>query len=361
MIFPRHCFQAAFRLLSIVLCAVAVASCETARFYGQAVEGQREINRLARPLAKVEADPATTAELRRKLGLVREVRAFAVDHLGLSPTGQYTRYSDLKREHAVWVVFAAEEFSTEPHRWWYPMIGHVGYRGFFREAPALELAATLEKKGLETYVGGVDAFSTLGWFDDPVLNTFVRRRDCDLAEIIIHELTHQRLYISADTDFNEALATAFAEHGVNRWLAATARHAEQRRYRADTAAQRAFFDLALRTRERLRGIYDASKKLPLAERRALKAAEIARFRQEAMALQQRWPQLRGLRRWFEEPVTNARLNTIAAYYELVPAFERLLEKNGGDADAFFREVKAISRLPKQARRAALMPPEAAEH
>ncbi len=330
-----------------------MTSCGTARFYTQAAQGQWRLQRAARPADVVAADPQVDAAVKTKLALVRELRRFAARELGLPANGQYAAYADLGRPYAVWVVFASTEFSVEPHRWWYPLVGSLNYRGFFSEEAAKTLAASLEREGLETHVGGVEAYSTLGWFKDPVLNTFIHRGDVELAELIIHELTHQRLYIRGDTDFNEALATAYADHGVRRWLLARGKADDWRRFAGNVRAERAFVALALEARKKLKASYAASRDLPEAERRARKAAVLERFHREALALRRRHPRLRRIDRWFTQPVNNARLNTLATYYTLVPAFEALLRRHPDDAEAFFREVEKLGKLPKAARREAL--------
>lgn len=330
-----------------------LSACGTVGFYAQAARGQWEVQRKARPIAEVVDDPAVSAATRTALSEVPGMRRFAVDTLGLPENGSYTRYTDLGRPHVVWVVFAAGEFSVEPKRWWYPLVGSLAYRGYFSEPPARALAARLQADNLETYVGGVDAYSTLGLLSDPVLNTFIDRGDAPVAELIFHELTHQKVYLAGDTEFNEALATAYAEHGVRRWLTASGRRQDLARYRAESEARRAFIALALDTRARLAASYTATAGRPPADRRAAKQEILDDFQRRALRLRQRYPLLGRVDKFFDEPVTNARLATLATYYELVPGFEALLARHPDDPEAFFAEVERLGKLPKTERHAAL--------
>lgn len=340
--------------LNLLASALLLPACGTVRYYGQAVRGQWQLQRAAQPLDRVMADPQTSPALKAKLAVVQDIRRFAAETLALPAARQYTAYADVQRPYAVWVVFAAPEFSVEPHRWWYPLVGSLTYRGFFREAPARALAAQLEAQGLDTYVGGVAAYSTLGWLKDPVLNTFVHREDADLAELIFHELTHQKLYLSGDTDFNEALATTYAHYGVRRWLEARGRASEWQTFAAQAEGERAFIALALATREELRRLYAATQQEPAEIRRARKAEVLQRFRDQSLALRRQYPALRRIDRWFSQPVNNARLNTLATYYRLVPGFEALLRQHPDDAEAFFRTAQALGQLPRPQRHATLL-------
>ena len=185
------------RFIFPAVTVLAVSSCQTLHFYGQAVRGQFEILAKSRPNKDVMADPASTPLLRRQLGAVEEIRSFASDHLSLPGEKSYGRYTDLGRKHVVWVVYAAPEFSLKPKTWFYPAIGEMDYRGYFSEADTTALASQLRADGYDVYIGGVDAYSTLGWFHDPILNTFVDYPDIDLAETIFHELTHGQKFENA--------------------------------------------------------------------------------------------------------------------------------------------------------------------
>ena len=227
--------------LTAIAALALVTSCGTLRFYRQAVGGQLEILRKSRPNQQVMADGATSPALRRQLAAVERIRRFASDHLALPGDESYGKYADLGREHVVWVLYAAPEFSLKPKTWYYPAVGKMDYRGYFREQDTVSLAAQLRQEGYDVFVGGVDAYSTLGWFHDPVLNTFVAYPDIDLAETIFHELTHRKVFRRGATVFNESLATVVAEEGMKRWLKHEGRLAELRNYQERLVRRREFY------------------------------------------------------------------------------------------------------------------------
>ncbi len=236
----------------------ALTSCQSVRFYTQAAKGQWEMLHKARPLPEVLQDPATSAAVKQRLRLVQELRDFAKTELRLPVERQFKDYSDLGREHAVWVVVAAPEFSVEAKTWWYPLVGTLKYRGFFDERLARTEAARLKAQGFDTCIGGSDAYSSLGWFADPVLNTFLHRSDAELAELIFHELTHARLFIAGDTDFNEALATAAGQAGARQWLRAQGNLKALRQYEQALAKDQEIIRLLLQARGELGQLYELS-------------------------------------------------------------------------------------------------------
>lgn len=329
-------------LALLVLCPVLV-SCQTLHFYSQAVGGQMEILRKSRPIGPILADPAADPGLRRQLASVERIRAFASDHLALPGDESYGRYADLGREHVTWVLYAAPEFSLEPKTWWYPTLGKLDYRGFFDPRDAEALAAELRGEGLDVQVGGVDAYSTLGWFHDPVLNTFVHAPDIDLAELIFHELTHRKLFRGGETMFNESLANAVAEEGVLRWLEHQGRRADLERYEARLLRRAEFYDRIDRTRAELEKLYASGA--PEDVMRARKAALFGDLRDRFRELRRKWGG-RGLEGWLTRDINNADLVSLATYQEHVPAFRRLLAECGGDFERFFKEAKRLE-LPEK--------------
>ena len=337
----------------LLLPVVALASCRTVSFYTQAARGQWEISSKAKPINGLIQNADTDPKLRKKLELVQELRSFAAKELHLPAAEQYDCYCDLGRKFAVWVVFAAPEFSVEGKTWWYPLVGSLKYRGYFTSEEAEREASMLKTKGYDVFVGGVEAYSTLGWFRDPVLNTFLRRDDAELAELLFHELTHQRLYISGDTDFNEAFATAAGQEGARRWLRSMGRTAELNQYEINIGLEREFIQLVQQSRGRLERLFAETGHSP-DEMRALKQAEFARLRQEADALKKKTGGSLPVDRWFSKPVNNARLNTLATYYDLVPGFERLLRAEGGDLEKFLKRVDAMKSMSASARKRAVM-------
>ena len=219
--------------LLLVLVVLGVSGCQTLSYYGQAIQGQYQIITHQQKIEKLLADPDTPAPLKAKLQLVQTLRTFAAKDLKLPVDGHYQKYVDVQRPYVVWNVEAAREFSLEAKSWWYPFVGSLDYRGYFSESGARKYAARLEKKGYEVCVEGVTAYSTLNWFRDPLLNTFIFEPEADLAETLFHELGHQRVFTHDDTDFNEAFATTVGQEGARRWLRAKGDGAEGEKYLAE--------------------------------------------------------------------------------------------------------------------------------
>lgn len=320
---------------SLLAAVPLLAGCGTIGFYSQAAVGQVEVLAKRRPIERVAAE-TTDPELRGRLELTRRLLDFAERELLMPSGGAYELYAELDREHLVWVVHAAPELSMEPKRWWYPVVGCQAYRGYFREDLATAETGRLGKQGYETWVGGVDAFSTLGWFRDPVLDTFVHRDEVDYAELIFHELVHRKYYIPGTTAENEALAEAVAREGVRRWFRHTGRPQLVRRYDERLKKIARAREAIVSASDRLRAVYAAPE--DDAWKRTRKGEELARLNRDLRALRTEWG--RGLTSWIEEPVNNARLNSFTTYEAGVPRFTRLLEECDGDFERFWERVRA---------------------
>src|SRR6266700_2756187 len=241
-------------VLALGVVVLAVSGCQTLSFYRQAIKGQYGLLAHRQPIEKLIADPQTESNLKQKLQLLQRLRAFADHDLKLPVDGHYTKYVDVHRPFVVWNVEAAPEFSLEPKSWWYPLVGSLEYRGYFSEKQANQYAAVLRSKGYDVYVGGVEAYSTLGWFKDPALNTFIFNIEPDLAETIFHELGHQRVFARGDTDFNEAFATTVGQEGARRWLRASGKTNLLEKYDAVLRRNGQFVHLIMSTREELQKV-----------------------------------------------------------------------------------------------------------
>lgn len=328
-------------VLSAICGASLLTSCQTFRFYGQAVGGQVEILRKSRPSSQVIADPATPPVLRGQLESVDRIRRFASEHLSLPGDESYAKYADLGREHVVWVLYAAPEFSLKPKTWHYPLIGKMDYRGYFHEQDTAALAGELKADGYDVFIGEVDAYSTLGWFHDPVLNTFAHYPDIDLAETIFHELTHRKYFRRADTVFNESFANVVAEEGVQRWLKHEGRLADLRKYQGRLVRRREFYQEIDRSRLELEALY--ASHLPAPVMREKKRAILTRLRDQFRELRRRWGG-RGLEGWLREDINNGHIVSLNLYADQMPPFQRLLAECGGDLDLFYQKVAAL-KLP----------------
>jgi predicted aminopeptidase len=321
------------RRLALLVVLPLAGGCDTIAYYKQAIGGHLEIRSATRPLDAWLADPATPTPLRERLETARRVREFASRSLALPENGSYKSYADLGRPFVVWNVFAAPEFSVAPRQECFPFTGCVGYRGFFSEQDARRHAARLKAEGYDVHVGGVPAYSTLGWFDDPLLSTFIRYPDAQLARLIFHELAHQVVYARDDTMFNESFAVAVEEEGVRRWLEAEGHAGELQAFRDAQARRQRFADRVKQARTRLALAYQE----PGASREVLAAKK----REEFEKLRAEYPTIVPA-----EP-NNAFLVSVALYTELVPQFDALLAESGGDLRVFYEKAKALAKSGKR--------------
>jgi len=329
------------------LCASLLSGCETLSYYTQAVGGQLSLTSKARALDSVIEDPSTPDVLRAKLRLAHDIREFATRELGLPDGGSYRQYADLGRPFVVWNLFVAPEFSTKAVESCFPVTGCVSYRGYFAEANAQAYAAKQRAEGFDVQVSGIPAYSTLGWFDDPLLSTFIRYPDAELARLVFHELAHHVLYVKGDTVFNESFAVAVERAGVRRWLAERKQTDELKNFFAARERQREFVELVEAAKARLDKVYDS--KLPPEEMREAKRAGFDQLRNEYDALKARWGGFAGYDRIMGAAPGNALLASITAYSKYVPGFERMLEREGNDLPRFYAAVKGIAKLPKMER------------
>ncbi len=337
--------------------AMTLAGCgamDTAGYYWQSASGQLDLVARAKPIPDVIADTSDAA-LKRRLERVQKMRSFASRELALPDNASYTRYTEVDRPFVVWNVFASPELSLEPRKWCFPIAGCVSYRGYFREDEARAEAERLHAAGDDVAVSGVPAYSTLGYFDDPVLSTFVRWPEPEVARMIFHELSHQVVYVKDDTQFNESFAVAVEEAGLERWLRADGDAAMQQ-YRTRSLQQRAAFrDLTREARAELAALYASS--LSDADKRVRKAQVLAAMRAGYERAKAGEAGLVGYDRWFAGfnggGPNNASLASTALYSAQVPAFRVLLAQEGGDLPRFYERVRQLAAMPKPARTAAL--------
>jgi predicted aminopeptidase len=329
--------------LAVVLLAISSGGC----YLLQSVQGHLSLMSKREPIAQVQARASTPQAVRSQLKAVTAIRDFASRDLGLPDNGSYRSYADVGRPYVVWNVVAAPEFSVDAKQWCYPVVGCVAYRGYFKEQRARGFAARLRGRGFDVTVGGVAAYSTLGHFNDPVLNTMMSWNDVELAAIIFHELTHQFLYVPNDSSFNEALATTVEEEGVRRWLRAQGRDRDL----ADRLVQQehyvAVINLLSMTRAQLRAAYASGLAPDLM--REKKRAAFASLHSSFELLKAGWGGHAPFESWFAGDLNNAHLASIATYFTCVPGFERELAAAGGNLAAFYARVREIAKLDQQKR------------
>jgi len=327
-------------LALVAAVALAATSCAGLGYYGQAAWGQMRLLVARRPIETVIRDPSTPAALRAKLATVQRLRRFAVEGLGLPDNGSYRGYVELDRPFVVWNVVAAPELSVEPRVWCFPVAGCVSYRGYFSEDRARRFAERLRRQGYDVDVGGVAAYSTLGWFRDPLLSTVIDYPEPDLAGLIFHELAHQEVYVKDDSPFDESFATTVEIEGVRRWLQASGAEPDAvERYRRSKQRYDELVALALAYRDRLQEVY------------ASPASDDEKRRRKREIL----GELRAANRdpdyaeWFAQDLNNAHLASIGAYNDFVPAFQALLAENDGDLPRFYDAVRELAGLEPEAR------------
>ena len=343
---PRRPLRAAAALLLLPL----LAGCTAAGYYWQGIRGQLDLLERARPIPAVLAtteDPA----LKRKLERVLAIREYASRELALPDNPSYRSYTDLGRRFVLWNVFAAPELSLEARQWCFPVAGCVNYRGYFDEAAARAEAARLGATGDDVHVGGVPAFSTLGYFNDPMLSTVIRYPDTEVARLIFHELAHQVAYAKDDTVFNESFAVAVEEEGIGRWLAAQDDAALTAQFNTSQRYRDGFRKLISRTRSELVTLY--SSPASVEEKRAGKAAAFTKMRAAYDALKNEWGGFAAYDGWFAQGPNNASLAAVGLYTQKVPEFHALLAGDSGDLRRFYAHVKALAALPKSERDSAL--------
>lgn len=347
------------RPVAVVLAGLLLAGCDTLStvdYYRQSVAGHLDLVRRAKPLDEWIAAADTDPVLRDRLRLAQRLRDFAVRELQLPDNRSYRSYAALDRGAAVWNVVAAPELSLVLKTWCFPLLGCVGYRGYYDRAEADALAAALRAEGLEVLVYGVPAYSTLGWTEwlggDPLLSTFIRWPEGELARLLFHELAHHVAYAGDDTMFNESFATAVERIGGRRWLEGQASEAARQEYANFDARRREFRALTLATRRDLEAIFQDPARDDAAKRRA-KAERLARLRADYAELKATsWGGYAGYDGWFER-ANNAAFGIQAAYDGWVPAFEALFEREGRDFGRFYAAVRSLAQLPKDQRLATL--------
>ena len=321
-----------------LLCGLLLLSVLSGCHLSHLTAGQYDLLSRRQPIADVLADANTRADLRRQLERVLEARAFAVRALHLPDNDSYRDYADLERPYAVWNVFATPEFSMTGKTWCYPFSGCVAYLGYFDEARARADAKDLKAEGWDVHVAGVPAYSTLGWFDDPVLSTMLSWDDDRLVETLFHELAHQQLYVEGDTAFNESFASFVGEEGLRQYRAARGEPPP------DTQAasrEDRFLPLLLAARARLEAIY--AQPLNHEAMRAAKQATFAQLRADYAALKKSWNGYAGYDGWFVGELNNAKLLPVGLYNQRVPEFAALFRAVGGDWRLFYDKATTLAK------------------
>ncbi len=321
--------------LSVV---VVVLVCLPGCYYMQAVRGQLDVMSKREPIDEVIASSDTPADLAARLKLVKDARQFSIDELKLPDNDSYRSYADIERDYVVWNVIAAPEFSMEPKQWCFPVAGCVNYRGYFAEDAARREAARLQERGFDVAVGGVAAYSTLGRFSDPVLNTMMRWEDVDLIAVLFHELAHQEFYVKGDSGFNESFASAVEEFGIQRWLESRGRIDELAAYQDGRELGRRLMQLVELARDDLAKIYALD-----IEVEAMRARKQERLDRLTAALNLELEASgRETPDWLDNGLNNARLASMILYDGRLPEFRALLRACEDDIECFYAAASKLA-------------------
>ncbi|WP_445360844.1 aminopeptidase [Microbulbifer sp. EKSA005] len=340
-------FLARPRVWLLVLVLLGLYGCETAGYYFQAASGQLRILSARQPIEELVQDGNASDQLQKQLQLVQEIRAYAAQELKL-PVGQaYSSYVQLDDEYPIWNVLAAPEFSLSPKRWCYPIAGCASYRGYFRKSAAMAKANSLRNQGYDVYLGAVPAYSTLGWFNDPVLSSFVNWTPERLAGLLFHELAHSRVYVPGDTRFNESFATAVSEIALPDWLRSQGLSSSAEETKAQALAVR---QLMTATRKELQPVYQSN--LPDEEKRQEKEEILSRLRRCYWRMAAEWSYPARYQAYIEK-TNNATLALAAEYESLVPAFRQLYIDSNGWED-FYNAAERLGELDKEDREQSLL-------
>jgi len=331
----------------LILGTFTVSACSSFGYYMDLMSGHSELLEQKKPISEILANKETESKLRQLLETSQKIRDFASKELHLPENDSYRTYADIRRPYAVWNVVAAKEFSIEAKKWCFLFVGCLSYRGYFSKEDASTYANELKKEGYDIYVAGAKAYSTLGWFDDPLLNTMMYKSEARRAGIIFHELAHQVVYIDDDSAFNEAFATTVEQEGIRRWMAKKGKSKQYDQYRVNKKRDAQLNALLRETREKLKQLYKT--KISEKEKRQEKKLIFSLMQKKYQRLKKSWGDYTVYDKWMSQELNNAHLLLIATYYNLVPAFKAMLKKENNNLKKFYVAVEQLGQLDKEKR------------
>jgi len=341
-------FSAVFIVSILLLCG-----CETVSYYSQGIKGHLQLVSQVKPIDEVINNHQTDEKTRKLLQQAKLARAFAINTLKLPDNQSYLGYADLKRKNVTWNVVATKVLSMEPYQSCFPVVGCLSYRGYFSEDQAKQFAKKLQQDDYETFIGGSSAYSTLGWFEDPIVSPMLNHGEAWLLQTLFHELAHQQLYIKDDSDFNEAFATTVGQNGVRAWLKET--HLEALPdYNEYLRRYNGFLMRLGDAAKQLKAVYESD--VNDATKLSSKQQIISQLRKSHLLFKKQYKGYTGFDKWFEKPINNPRLALVSVYHELVPDFERWLKACNNNFPRFYKTVEQLSELPKDQRIEALKKP-----
>jgi predicted aminopeptidase len=309
--------------------------------------GHSELLEQQKPVAEILAEKDIKPKLRELLETSQDIRDFATKNLYLPENDSYRTYADIKRPFAVWNVVAAKEFSVKPKKWCFLFVGCLSYKGYFTKEAATAYANELKEEGFDVYVAGAKAYSTLGWFDDPLLNTMMYKSEARRAGIIFHELAHQVVYIDNDSAFNEAFATTVEQEGIRRWLEKKGKSNQYDKYLLNKKRDSQLNQLLQETREKLKALYKTN--ISDKEKRQAKKSVFLSMQKKYQQLKKTWGGYNTYDKWMAKELNNAHLLLIATYHDLVPTFKAMLKKQNYNLKKFYVAVEQFGKLDKEKR------------
>lgn len=337
-----------YRLVLLMQLAL-IGACSNLGYYLDSTSGHLDLMAGRQPVAKLLAGDELSPERRERLELAQRARDFASEELLLPNNDSYRTFVDLQRPYAIWNVIAAPRYSVQAKQWCFVFAGCITYRGYFDREDAERYGDKMRKQDLDVFVAGARAYSTLGWFNDPLLNTMLYRNDARLVGIIFHELAHQELYVKGDSAFNEAFATAVEREGVRRWFAQQGNGDSYVAFIEHQERDRAFKLMLIGAREQLARLYDSGASET--QMQVGKQEIFAGLQRSYLEFKREWNDYDGFDEWMAQDLNNAHLALVATYHKYVPAFQRLLRDSDGDMREFYEAARAVGELDAESRRA----------
>ncbi len=332
------------KLFLIIGTSLFLQGCSSMSYYWEKIQGHAELLNKQQPVQDVINNPQTEPETKALLINTQQARNFASQVLLLPDNNSYRNYVDVDRDYVVWTVVATPPYSIKPEEWCFLIVGCLSYRGYFSKQAADNFAATLKDRGMDVYVSGVKAYSTLGWFDDPLLSTMLYKSEAHRVGIIFHELAHQKIYVENDTAFNEAFATSVELQGTKAWFEQTENLQKFKEYLVAKKRDKDFKNLLKRTRDDLKKLYKSNKtpqQLQMAKEKIF-----LHLQSSYKAFKRKWNNYAGYDNWMAQGLNNAHLALVATYNNWLPAFSRLFEQANGDYNIFYKKIEHLAELDK---------------
>ena len=334
----RKIVKRIFLAILLLIAVVVISQWQLVKYGIEQGKGQMHIVWNAKPVEEFLTSPTFPDSLKEKLRLINQVRRFAIDSLSLKDTKNYKTLYDQKGQEIMWVVMASEPFQLKAKEWDFPVIGSVPYKGFFDRDKAIKLKADLEREGWDVNIRNPGGWSTLGWFTDPILSEMLERSEGDLANLIIHEMSHATIFVKDSIDFNENLATFIGDRGTEQFLLSVygPDSPEYSTYMNEDRDYILFSDHMLRGAEKLDSLYKSlNENDPIETKRRLKMEMIRQIVDSLDTLSLRGSTIKPSARFREHLPNNAYFMNFMRYQAKQDVFDREWKsKFGGNLRAY---------------------------